>query len=76
MESYKELYFQLFAAVSDAIDALEASNHAAARELLIATQINTESQYMNGDFEEWGQPAVIHPVSTRLCNTDILSTFH
>lgn len=54
MESYKELYFQLFAAVSDAIDALETSNHAAAREILIDAQINinTESQYMNGDFEE------------------------
>ena len=46
MPTYKELYFHLFNAITDALRALEAQNIGTAKELLIHAQQNTEEMYL------------------------------
>ena len=46
MPDYKELYFQLFAAIADAVEAIEAANYGQAKEILISAQQSAEEQYM------------------------------
>ncbi len=49
MADYKQLYFQLFAALADAVEALEAANYGRARDILTAAQQLTEEQFMDAD---------------------------
>lgn len=49
MPNYKELYFQLFAAMADAVEAIEAANYGQAKALLIAAQQKAEEEYMDAD---------------------------
>ena len=44
---YKKLYFHLFNAVSDALQAIEQQNYGQAAALLIAAQQETEEMYMD-----------------------------
>ena len=44
---YKELYFSLFNAVTDAIEELDARNYGKARMLLVRGQVDAEEQYMD-----------------------------
>lgn len=46
MPDYETLYFQLFAAMADAVEAIEAQNYGAAKEILIRAQQNVEEQYL------------------------------
>ena len=47
---YKELYFSLFNAVTDAIEELDARNYGKARMLLVKGQVDAEEQYMDAGF--------------------------
>ena len=47
MPDYKKLYFRLFGALADAVEAMEASDFAAARELLIRAQQEAEEEYIS-----------------------------
>ncbi len=49
MPDYRPLYFKLFAALADAVDALEAANYGRARDILMAAQQLTEEQFMDAD---------------------------
>lgn len=49
---YKKMYLQLFNAVTDSLEAMEAQNFGQARELLIAAQQVCEEIYMDADEEE------------------------
>ena len=49
---YKKLYFHLFNAVTDAIEAIERQNYGQAAALLIAAQQETEEMYMDEDDED------------------------
>ena len=49
MPDFKELYFLLFAAMSDAVEQIEATNYGAAKDILIAAQQNTEEIYISGE---------------------------
>lgn len=49
MPNYKELYFQLFAAMADAVEAIEAANYGQAKEILISAQQRAEEQYMDAE---------------------------
>lgn len=46
MPNYKELYFKLFSAAADAVEAIEAMNFGQAKEVLIAAQQEAEEQCM------------------------------
>lgn len=46
MLDYKKLYFQLFGALAEAEEAIEALNFGLAKEILIRAQQNTEEQYI------------------------------
>ena len=46
---YKKLYFHLFNAVTDALQAMEQQNYGQATQLLIAAQQETEEMYMDED---------------------------
>ena len=47
MVNYKELYFQLFAAAADAVEAIEAMNFGRAKEILIHAQQNAEEKHLD-----------------------------
>lgn len=47
MPNYGQLYFQLFSAISDALDAMEASNYDQAKTILIWAQQRGEEQYID-----------------------------
>ena len=49
MEIYKDLYFQLFAAVSDAVERMEELDFGATREALVKAQPRAEEAYMNAE---------------------------
>ena len=49
MELYRELYFHLFNAVTDAIAQLDALNYGAAREILTNAQIEAEDRFLNAE---------------------------
>lgn len=49
MPNFKELYFLLFAAMSDAVEQIEASNYGAAKDTLIAAQQKTEDIYISDE---------------------------
>ena len=49
MELYRELYFHLFNAVTDAIAQLDALNCGAAREILVNAQIEAEDRFLNAE---------------------------
>ena len=44
---YKKLYFHLFNAVTDALQAIEQQNYGQAADLLISAQQETEELYMD-----------------------------
>ena len=46
---YKPLYFKLFAAMADAVEAIEAQNYGQAREILIAAQLAAEEAYISAE---------------------------
>ena len=46
---YQKLYFHLFNAVTDALQAIEQQNYGQAARLLIAAQQETEEMYMAGE---------------------------
>ncbi len=46
---FKELYFLLFAAMSDAVEQIEAANYGAAKDVLIAAQQNAEDIYISDE---------------------------
>ena len=46
---YKKLYFHLFNAVSDALQAIEQQNYWQASAILIAAQQETEEMYMDAN---------------------------
>ena len=48
---YKKLYFHLFNAATDAIEAIEQQNYGQASAILIAAQQETEEMYMEGEDE-------------------------
>lgn len=45
--NYGQFYFQLFSAISDALDAMEASNYAQAKAILTWVQQRGEEQYID-----------------------------
>ena len=49
MPDYEKLYFQLFAAMADAVEAMEAANYGQAKEILISAQQRAEEQYMDAE---------------------------
>lgn len=49
MKLYEELYFMLFAAMADAVEALENGETIAARKLLIAAQREAEEGVLNAE---------------------------
>ena len=49
---YKKLYFHLFNAATDAIEAIEKKNYGQASAILIAAQQETEEMYMDENDEE------------------------
>ncbi len=46
MPDFKALYFRLFAAAADAVEALDRSKPDHAREILIAAQLQCEEEYI------------------------------
>lgn len=46
---YKKLYFHLFNAVTDALQAIEQKNYGQAEALLTAAQRDAEEMYMDGE---------------------------
>lgn len=49
MQKYKEMYLQLFNAITDAIEALEKANYGSAREILILAQQRAEEAFLNSE---------------------------
>ena len=49
MPNFKELYFLLFAAISDAVEQIETANYGAAKDTLIAAQQKAEDIYINDE---------------------------
>ena len=47
MEDYKALCFRLFAAVADAVEAIERCDYGRVKALLIAAQQETEEEYLS-----------------------------
>lgn len=52
MINYKELYFKLFSAAADAVEAIEAMNFGQAKEILIAAQQNAEEAHLSAASNE------------------------
>ena len=46
---YKEMYYHLFNALTDALEQLENGQVVLARDILMRAQIETEEMYMDGD---------------------------
>lgn len=46
MPDYKDLYFQLFAAMSDALEAIEQMNFGQAKQGLLAAVLKAEEEHM------------------------------
>ena len=46
---YQALYYQLFNAYTDILEALESQNYGQAKSLLIAAQQTAEEQYINSE---------------------------
>ncbi len=49
MPNYRKLYIQLFAAASDALEAIEACNYGRAKEILTTAQHRAQEQYAQGE---------------------------
>lgn len=49
MPDYKKLYFQLFAALADATEALEDGDFRQAKDILIAAQQRAEEAYVDAE---------------------------
>ena len=49
---YKKLYFHLFNAATDAIEAIEQQNYGQASAILIAAQQETEEMYIDANDED------------------------
>ena len=49
MPNYEKLYFQLFAAMADAVDAIDAANYGQAKEILVSAQQEAEEQYIDAE---------------------------
>ena len=49
MNRYKEMYFILFNAITDALEHLGAANYGLACDILTTAQKETESQYVDAD---------------------------
>lgn len=49
MELYRELYFQLFAAIADEVEALDRNDPTLARFLLIRAEQNAEERYLSAE---------------------------
>lgn len=46
MPDYKALYFHIFGAVADAVEAMDAEDFARAKALLVAAQLDAEEAYL------------------------------
>lgn len=46
MPDYKRLYFQLFAAISDALEAIDQMNFGQAKQALLAAALKAEEEHM------------------------------
>ena len=46
---YRKMYYTLFNAITDALEAMEQQNYGQARARLIATQQQSEEIYLDGD---------------------------
>ena len=51
MSLYRELYYQLFAAIADAVESLEKEEPVAARKMLIAAQRAAEERLLQSEEE-------------------------
>lgn len=49
MPNYEQLYYQLFAAMANAVEAMEKMNFGQARELLIAAQQKAEEECISAE---------------------------
>ena len=49
MPDYQKLYFQLFAAMADAVEDLEQENYGSAKQRLIAAQQEAEEDYLSDE---------------------------
>ncbi|MGN1003490.1 MAG: hypothetical protein ACI4O5_01545 [Oscillospiraceae bacterium] len=49
MPDYKQLYFRLFAAAADAVEAIEALNYGQAKNILVSAQQHAEEQCIARD---------------------------
>jgi hypothetical protein len=49
MPDYQQLYFQLFAAAADTVEAIEAANYGQAKAILISAQQKAEEQCLEGE---------------------------
>ena len=49
MVDYKKMYFQLFSAMADAVEALEKNENVKAKEILIRAQRETEELYISAE---------------------------
>lgn len=47
MPDFRKMYFQLFASIADALDALKAGNPERSREILILAQLRGEESYIS-----------------------------
>ena len=52
MVDYKELYFNLFSAAADAVEAIENMNFGQAKEILIAAQQDAEEAHLSAEENE------------------------
>lgn len=46
MPDYKNLYFQLFSAISDALEAIDQMNFGQAKQVLLAAALKAEEEHM------------------------------
>ena len=51
MSLYRELYFELFAAMADAVEDMEQENYGLAKQRLITAQQVAEERYISADEE-------------------------
>ncbi len=52
MPNYRELYFKLFAAAADALEALERNDGLRARQILLRAQLEAEDRWIRSACEE------------------------
>ena len=59
MPDYKQMYFSLFAAMCNAIDAIEKANYGEAKEIIVQAQQKTEDVYVGAGQEKQPDATVV-----------------